>query len=116
MNLQTALWRRETLIKYIRKHENPWQFEIWGSKRIRRYNERIYHLDKEAKKIFTYPIGGVLADGKWRTDESVELLKRNGIDIDFKVRGIYYPGETRKTEITHRSFLQKCWQVFKSLR
>ena len=115
MNLQAALWRKSSLEKYIRKHENPWQFEIWGSKRIRRYNERIYHLDKDAKKIFTYPVGGVLADGKWRTDESVKLLKSNGIEINEDVRGVYYPGDSRKTEIKHRTFLEKCWQVFKSL-
>lgn len=115
MNLQTALWRKATLIKYIRRHENPWQFEIWGSKRIRRYKERIYHLDKGAKKIFTYPVGGVLADGKWRTNESVDLLKREGIVFDENKRGVYYPGDNRKTEIKHRSFLEKCWQVFKSL-
>lgn len=115
MNLQTCLWRKNRLEKFIRKHENPWQFEIWGSRRIRRYNDRIYHLDLNAKKIFTYPVGGVLADGKWRTDESVKLLKDNGIDFDENQRGIYYPGDDRKTEIKHRSFIEKCWQVFKSL-
>lgn len=115
MNLQTALWRKESLEKYIRKHENPWQFEIWGSKRIRRYKDRIYHLDKDVKKVFTYPVGGVLADGKWRTEESVQLLKSNGIVFDENQRGVYYPGNNRKTEIKHRSFIEKCWQVFKSL-
>lgn len=115
MNLQTAIWRTSSIKKFIRKHENPWQFEIWGSKRIRRYREKIYHLDKDAKKVFTYPVGGVLADGKWRTEESVELLKRNEIDFDENKRGIYHPGDSRKTEIKHRTMLEKCWQVFKSL-
>ena len=115
MNLQTALWNKNHLEKYIRKHENPWQFEIWGSKRIRRYNEKIYHLDKGGKKVFTYPVGGVLAGGKWRTSESVNLLKDNGIEFDENIRGVYNPGDARTTEIKHRTFLEKCWQVFKSL-
>lgn len=115
MNLQTALWNKKTLKKFIRKHENPWQFEIWGSKRVRRYADRVYHLDKGAKKVFTYPVGGAIADGKWRGDEVCQMMRQEGYNIDFEARGIYREGDARKTEIKHRTFLQKVWQVIKSL-
>ena len=31
MNCQAALWRREKLISYIRPHESPWEWELYGS-------------------------------------------------------------------------------------
>ena len=34
MNLQAAIWRKDYLMKFIRKHENPWQFETWGKTTI----------------------------------------------------------------------------------
>lgn len=39
----------------------------------------------------------------------------NDFEIDFKVRGIYEPGEPRQTQIRHRSFLEKVFGVIKSL-
>lgn len=58
------------------KHENPWQFENWGSIRARRYSDKIYHLRKDAKRVFIYPDGGIIADERWHTEAAVELLKR----------------------------------------
>ena len=115
MNLQVAIWRRERLMKFIRTHENPWQFETWGSMRNRRYSDKIYHLNYHQPKVFHYLVGGVLADGKWRGDESVAFLKKEGFHFDFLKSGIYHEGEPRKTEIVHRTFMQKIFQVIKSL-
>lgn len=115
INLQAALWRKQFLLKFIRNHENPWQFESWGSLRARRFKDKIFHLKKGEKTPIEYPCGGTIADGKWREDETVKWLEDEGYDIDFSVRGIYHWGEDRKTEIVHRSFIEKCWQVFKSL-
>lgn len=115
INLQAALWRKSYLMKFIRKHENPWQFENWGSIRARRYSDKIYHLRKDAKRVFIYPDGGIIADERWHTEAAVELLKKEGYNIDFSARTIYHKGDARKTEIVHRTFIQKCWQVFKSL-
>lgn len=115
MNLQAAIWRKSYLMKFIRKHENPWQFETWGSVRSRRYKDEVYHIRKGEKRVFDYPEGGVLADNKWRGDAVVEFLKQEGFSIDYSKRDVYYEGEDRKTEIKHRSFLQKVWEVTKSL-
>ena len=115
INLQAALWRKSYLMKFIRKHENPWQFENWGSIRARRYSDKIYHLRKDAKRVFIYTDGGIIADERWHTEAAVELLKKEGYNIDFSARTIYHKGDARKTEIVHRTFIQKCWQVFKSL-
>lgn len=115
INLQAALWKKDFLLKFIRKHENPWQFETWGSIRARRYKEKIFHIKKEAPHVFFYLEGGVLADGKWREDESVNFLKEEGFNLDYSIRGIYHEGDSRKTEIKHRTFIQKVWEVVRSL-
>ncbi len=113
--LQAGIWRRTTLLKYLRNHENPWQFEVWGSKRARRWKEKSFVLKENEPKVFTYPSGGAIADNRWRGDEICKFMMENGLNVDFTQRGIYYPGDPRKTEIVRRSFVQKVWQVFKSL-
>lgn len=117
INLQAALWRKSFLMKFIRKHESPWQFETWGSVRARRFKNKIYHLKKGERAVFIYPEGGVIADERWRwfDEDKIQLVEQLGYDIDFNKRGIYHKGEPRKTEIVRRTFLQKCWQVVKSL-
>lgn len=113
--LQAGIWRRKTLLKYLRNHENPWQFEIWGSKRARRWKEKSFVLKKDEPKVFTYPSGGAIADNRWRGDDICRIMRENGFDIDFEARGVYHDGDARKTEIRHRSFMEKVWQVIKSL-
>jgi hypothetical protein len=115
MNLQAAVWRKTTLLKYIRRHENPWQFEIWGSIRIKRYNHKIYHLQPQAKKVFIYHTGGVIADGKWRGKEVCDFLYNEGYELDYNIRGIYEAGDERKTQIKKRNIITKIVQVLKSL-
>lgn len=115
INLQAAIWRKDFLMKFIRKHENPWQFETWGSKRSQRFTDKIYHMQKKAKHVFIYPEGGVFADGKWYEQKTIDFLKKEGFDIDLSIRGVYHIGDTRKTEIKHRTFLEKVWEVFRSL-
>lgn len=115
MNLQAAIWRKDYLMKFIRKHENPWQFETWGSIRSLRYRDEIYHIQKTAPHVFIYPEGGVFADGKWYEEKTIDFLKKEGFNVDVSVRGVYHVGDPRKTEITYRSFLQKVWEVTRSL-
>lgn len=115
INLQAALWNRNYLLKFIRQHENPWQFETWGSLRSRRFSERIIHIRKDAPHVFFYPEGGVLADGKWRNESSVIFLESEGFDLAESKRLIYHDGDDRKTEIVHRSLLIKVLQAIRSL-
>ncbi len=115
MNLQAAIWRKSFLMRFIRKHENPWQFETWGSVRSRRYTDEVYHIRKNAPHVFIYPEGGVFADGKWYEQKTIDFLEKEGFDVDVSVRGVYHIGDFRKTEIKHRLFIQKVWEVMRSL-
>jgi hypothetical protein len=115
MSLQAGIWNKQHLLHFLRNHEGPWQFETWGSVRSRRYKEDFYALKRGVRPPFVYSVGGVIADNKWRGREACEFIVRDfGIDLD-ETRGVYEDGDARKTEIRHRSFLEKCIGVAKSL-
>ena len=89
-NCQVAIWRREKLIKYIRNHENPWEWEIYGSMRASRFKERFYTLKKGEKLCFSYgdpDVGCLIHKGKWVEEPARRLCKLYNLDIDFSIRG-----------------------------
>lgn len=95
-NCQIAIWRRKDLIKYLRVFESPWEWETKGNKRSYRYiNKKFYSLKKEAEQIFPYLYyrndyswgGAVIWGGKWFKSFAEPILKSNGIEMDFSIRG-----------------------------
>lgn len=88
LNCQAALWKREKLISYIRPHENPWQWEILGSKRSKRYKEKFYSAIENEPYVFEYDwfSGGGVHRGKW-TEGVPELFEKHNIEMDFSIRG-----------------------------
>jgi len=88
LNCQAAVWRREKLISYIRPHENPWQWELLGSKRSSRYKEDFYSAIEGEPYIFVYDwfSGGGVHRGKW-TKNIEALFEKHGIEIDYSRRG-----------------------------
>lgn len=89
LNCQAAIWRREKLISYIRPHESPWDWEIYGSIRSSRYKEDFYSLIENSKPIISYKFKeyGVIR-GKW-APKTTELFDAYDIEIDFSQRGFY---------------------------
>lgn len=87
---QIAIWRRKKLIRYIRKHESIWDFEVLGSKRSERYSDRFYSIKKSVKPIFSWPSTGVIFRGKWYSEELIDkYIEEFDLKIDESVRGIY---------------------------
>ncbi len=88
VSTQAGLWRTKELIALLRKHENPWEFEMFASIRSRlRRGE--YHIAKDgAPQAFTYAwyLGGAVHRGKW-TQKVEAQLKQHNIDIDMTKRG-----------------------------
>lgn len=89
LNCQIAVWRRETLLKDMRPHENPWIFETLGSKRSYRYKDQKFYSALPDNHTFTYdnPGGGALNHGKWN-QRAVELIERENLPVDVSIRGI----------------------------
>lgn len=110
LNCQAALWRRNFLIKCLRDHENPWQFETWGSVRSRRYSEEFYAISDPKLKVFDYDYGKPIIQGKWNIEEVQRIKEKFNIDINTDGLGIGKNDVIRK-----RSLLNRVYTTIKSL-
>ena len=93
--LQAALWRKTTLRGHLRRHESPWQMEVFGSARARRLKDRVLCVNRDrfhgpGKEIFPYQPTGVVK-GQWERHIVEPLFAQHGITIDFSRRGFYDP-------------------------
>jgi hypothetical protein len=94
--LQAALWRRNTLRAQLRRHESPWQLEVFGSARARRRGDRVLCVNRdrlhgEGREVIPYRPTGVVK-GQWERDIVEPLFARHRIVVDFSQRGFYRPG------------------------
>lgn len=88
LNCQAAIWRRKDLISYIKPHETPWEWEIYGSIRSRKYTKKFYSAIEGQPYVFNYDIMryGIIR-GKWART-TVDYFKKMGIEeFDFGSRG-----------------------------
>lgn len=110
-NCQAAIWRRKRLIKFIRKHESPWDWELLGSKRSRRYHDEFYSRIDGSEKVFDYDIGGVLHRGKWMYESLEPLIKKYNLDIRHNnldaLQGSIENNNNTNENIPKRSFMTK---------
>jgi hypothetical protein len=91
--LQAALWKKERLQFYLREHENPWQFEIFGTLRSWRTADSFYALNRDifgcgVREVFPYVKTGIIK-GQWYAPAVVELFRAHKIDVDFSRRGFF---------------------------
>lgn len=91
INLQAGIWRRETLMKYIRKHETPWEIETIGSMRSFDSKDKFYVLKSNVKSPIDYGkksgLTWGIVRGKWILEDVKPLFEENDIHLDFGVRG-----------------------------
>ena len=102
ISCQTALWKKETLLKYVRPFENAWQFEKFGSKRAVIYKHNFFVVDKDWVKlghfeIIPYVFTGII-QGRWK-EEVVTLFEENNIHIDYAKRGFHKQSHKRTVKM-----------------
>lgn len=104
LNTQAAVWRREKLISYIRPHESPWEWELYGSIRSRRYPEIFYSAIEGEPSIMLYDwsAGGAVHRGKW-TASALKLLKEYDIQVDVTKRGVECLKNQHKLSLPERA-------------
>lgn len=96
VSLQAGIWRRDLLAGAARAHEGPWQFEIFGTRRLRRRGVPVHTVNRveygpSAEPPIPYVPTGVVK-GRWDKDVVVDLFAAHGIDVDYDVRGFHTPG------------------------
>lgn len=94
LSMTAGLWRTDFLRSCIRRHENPWQHEILGTRRLRRRGARIHSVNRDrhswetGQPILPYRPTGIKL-GRWVEDIVVDLFERHGIEVDLTRRGFY---------------------------
>jgi len=86
---QASLWKKTTLLKFLRDYETAWHFEAWGSKRARFLKSNLFVVDEEMLKqeseITPYIFTGII-QGKWN-ELAKKLFSDHHIEMDFSKRG-----------------------------
>jgi hypothetical protein len=100
ISLQASLFNKHGMRKYVRKHENPWQFEFFGNKRARRtadsfftVNRDLYSLQNNA--IIPYEPTGIIS-GQWEQAVVEKLFAEHGIEMDYSRRGFFQPDPNKR--------------------
>jgi hypothetical protein len=93
ISLQAGLWRTQVLRRHLRRHENPWQFEFWGTRRSHRVRESFLCVNPELLKrgtlaLVPYFATGVV-EGRWQEEAVIPLFQQHGIEVDFSRRGFF---------------------------
>jgi hypothetical protein len=96
INTQPSLWNIRKIKKFIKKHESPWFFEVYGSERTKYFHDKIYAIDEDyyGGEFTLFPNLEGLRRGKWEKNGIVDIFRNNNIDIDYSIRGFY--GEPEK--------------------
>lgn len=93
VNLQAGIWRRESLFRYVRKHESPWELETKGSIRSFECNDRFYCVKDVSLSPINYGkkpgLTWAIVRGKWVKDDVAPLFEQYSIDCDFSKRGFF---------------------------
>lgn len=99
LNMQAGIWRTQTLIKYWKKYDNPWIWEIFGNYQTFDEDDKFYAIKSHLSSPIYYgynPDGMGVFRGKWVIEDVASLFAENNINVDYNKRGIYHP-EIAKT-------------------
>jgi hypothetical protein len=89
MNSAPALWRRQKMIEFTNKIDNPWAWELFGSARTYGVSDRFYCAKKNTEDtfVYNYALGGAIRRGKWVRSVVEPLVRKYAISIDLNQRG-----------------------------
>jgi len=79
LSLQTAIWKKETLLDLLVEGESPWETEIKGTKRAKTYTKKPFLSVKRGDSPLSYEIAVI--KGEWR-QVGMDILKEEGIPTD----------------------------------
>jgi hypothetical protein len=97
ISCQAAIWKKNVLRSYLRKGENGWQFETYGTIRSHFVKHNFFAVNHDIVRlnefeIIPYIFTGIVK-GKWYHEVNT-LFATNNIIIDYTLRGFYYPNNS----------------------
>ena len=86
ITVTAVIWRKDYLLKLLRKHESIWDFEWYVGKRAKHYPERVMQYSEKFPRIYDYEIalneGYGISQGKW-LPKNKALFEKYGISVNF---------------------------------
>ncbi len=111
INAVAALWRKDFLIKMLKRGESPWEFEVNGSKRARFCKEKILCLSDPKHAPFDFHLyikeGYGISRKSW-LPKNKELFEKHGINVNYDNLGWYVAPPKR----IKRSLKEKVLLIF----
>lgn len=98
LNCQVCLWRRDYLLSILRAQENPWQFEIYATRRSSIRPGIILRYCQKDGLLFDYDWGNPIVRGKWKKEYVDKLYEMHQIVVDTAKRGFFVDGTFPKPE------------------
>jgi hypothetical protein len=89
INCQAGIWKKEALKKLLVQHENPWEFEIYGTWRSKKTHCPILSVTDEKHRPISY--AHAVIGGHWVPSVS-EFLKKEGVfgETDLPIKEFTY--------------------------
>ena len=99
--LQAGLWKRSSLLKYLRDSDTGWIFETAGSIRSHKIDEVFLTINRDAfnseAMVFPYTGTGIIK-GKWYKDAVCDLFAAHNITLDYFEKGLLFRGSGSKAQ------------------
>lgn len=86
ISCKAGIWNRVFLLELVKKTKSAWEFERYGSFMFDEKDPRPIMVTEKLE----FPFVDAVHKGYWE-QSGVDLLKREGIDYDFSVRGLPPP-------------------------
>ena len=103
LNMQAAIWRRKDLDGFWKDKVSPWEWETISNKLTYSSTKEFYYLKRGCDSPINYgkktgPSWGVV-HGKWVEQDVVPLFEKEGIKVDYSIRGFYEPILNRRRTV-----------------
>ena len=107
LNSAPGLWRRDSLIKYTDKKDNPWAWEYFGTIRIENLIHRHFLTLNGKPDIYpyNYKIGGAIHRGRWVESVIKPIDKKYDLNIDFSKRGFTDETQDKNSKLWDLKFV-----------
>lgn len=94
ISLQAGLWRRDSLLSYLRADENAWMFELAGTRRAWKRRDEFLTVNRDLHRrpgsaVVSYEHTGI-NKGRWNPKVR-PLFEEHGLAVDYSKRGFYRP-------------------------
>lgn len=119
VNAQAAIWRKDVLLKTLRKHESAWDWEVFGTIRANKIKEKFISVvdDSYFSNIIPYDFdkGTGIISGVWVPRVVVPLFEKYNIQIDLNKRGVKAADWNYKSNKNIFKKMKTCFHTIKCL-